>query len=94
MHKKIHVVEMASGRTATQRGAWTPSEPHQENQRSRANTEHNGGRLAETKERFKEMSIKAREQSAETEEERLRVRGKVDVSGYIARMNRSISTRH
>ena len=60
MHKKIHVVEMAGGRTM-QKGF----EGRQENQRHRANTEA-APKLTATKDRFREMEAMAKEVSAET----------------------------
>ena len=51
------------------------------------------GRCGETKERFREMEAMAKKLSADTQEQRERMKEKVNVSGYIARMNRAI-TRH
>lgn len=85
---------MASGQYKNSRDASVrtsrPASYNQENHRNRTNTEI-GGKVQETKDRFKEMEALARKNAVDTLEERERLREKVDLSTYMARLNRTFS---
>lgn len=63
---------------------------NQENQRGRTNTQLED-RVMSTKERFRDMENLARKITVEIEPEREKMRGKVDLSTYINRVNRTLS---
>lgn len=95
LYKKIHVVDLTAGergvsKSTQKRSSIRPSTANQENNRNRTNT-FTAGWAQETKDRYREMQAMARKNAGEIEGERERVREKVNLSGYINRLNRAIS---
>jgi DNA anti-recombination protein RmuC len=94
VHKNIHLLELAEGQMRATGTKLNPrpstAASNVENHRNRSNTELSS-KLQQTKGRFREMENFARQINVETHEERERMKEKVNLSGYITRVNRALS---